>query len=100
MRVENLNSIPLLVGDFTIHNSDVLRLRSDNDLISSYSYLHIFGTIVSPKHFIRLLRLTLYVSGGYTGDIHSNSNLTNKNDLHEYKLCGSGQWTEWKFTGR
>ena len=37
--------------------------------------------------------------GGYTGDIHSNSNLTNKNDLFEYKFA-TGQWVEWKFDGR
>nr|CAH7718604.1 unnamed protein product [Callosobruchus chinensis] len=42
---------------------------------------------------------SMYVFGGYTGDIHSNSNLTNKNDLFEYKFH-SGQWIEWRFTGR
>ena len=44
------------------------------------------------------LILLLY-SGGYTGDLHSNSNLTNKNDLFEYKFA-TGQWVEWKFDGR
>lgn len=44
--------------------------------------------------------LTLYhISGGYTGDIYSNSNLKNKNDLFEYKFA-TGQWTEWKVEGR
>lgn len=38
-------------------------------------------------------------SGGYTGDIHSNSNLTNKNDLFEYRFA-KGQWVEWKYEGR
>ena len=38
-------------------------------------------------------------SGGYTGDIHSNSNLTNKNDLFEYKFA-TGLWNEWRFDGR
>ncbi|KAK7794508.1 hypothetical protein R5R35_004725 [Gryllus longicercus] len=42
---------------------------------------------------------SMFVFGGYTGDIHSNSNLTNKNDLFEYRF-GSGQWIEWKFFGR
>lgn len=42
---------------------------------------------------------SMYVFGGYTGDIHSNSNLTNKNDLHEYKFL-TGQWIEWNFTGK
>lgn len=41
----------------------------------------------------------MFVFGGYTGDIHSNSNLTNKNDLFEYKFT-SGQWVEWKFIGK
>uniref|UniRef100_A0A3B3QVT1 Leucine zipper like post translational regulator 1 n=1 Tax=Paramormyrops kingsleyae TaxID=1676925 RepID=A0A3B3QVT1_9TELE len=36
---------------------------------------------------------------GYTGDIYSNSNLKNKNDLFEYKFA-TGQWTEWKVEGR
>ncbi|KAG8039750.1 hypothetical protein G9C98_000479 [Cotesia typhae] len=42
---------------------------------------------------------SMFVFGGYTGDIHSNSNLTNKNDLFEYKFQ-TGQWTEWKFIGK
>ncbi|XP_046682002.1 leucine-zipper-like transcriptional regulator 1 isoform X2 [Homalodisca vitripennis] len=42
---------------------------------------------------------SMFVFGGYTGDIHSNSNLTNKNDLFEYKFQ-TGQWIEWKFVGR
>ena len=41
----------------------------------------------------------MFVFGGYTGDIHSNSNLTNKNDLYEYKFA-TGQWVEWKFEGK
>lgn len=39
---------------------------------------------------------SMFVFGGYTGDIHSNSNLTNKNDLFEYKFQ-NGTWVEWKF---
>lgn len=42
---------------------------------------------------------SMFVFGGYTGDIHSNSNLTNKNDLYEYKFA-TGQWVQWKFEGR
>ena len=41
----------------------------------------------------------LLLSGGYTGDIHSNSNLTNKNDLFEYNF-DKCQWLEWRFEGR
>lgn len=43
--------------------------------------------------------LDVFFSGGYTGDIYSNSNLKNKNDLFEYKFA-TGQWTEWKVEGR
>lgn len=38
----------------------------------------------------------MFIFGGYTGDIHSNSNLANRNDLWEYKFA-NGQWTQWKF---
>ena len=34
-----------------------------------------------------------------TGDLYSNSNLQNKNDLFEYKF-NTGQWTEWRIEGR
>lgn len=36
----------------------------------------------------------MFVFGGYTGDIYSNSNLRNKNDLFEYKFTTS-QWIDW-----
>ncbi|OCU02165.1 hypothetical protein XELAEV_18007926mg [Xenopus laevis] len=42
---------------------------------------------------------SMFVFGGYTGDIYSNSNLKNKNDLFEYKFA-TGLWTEWKIEGR
>ena len=38
---------------------------------------------------------SMFVFGGYTGDIHSNSNLTNRNDLWEYKF-DTTQWVEWR----
>lgn len=41
----------------------------------------------------------MFIFGGYTGDIHSNSNLTNKNDLYEYNIK-IGQWIKWVFTGK
>lgn len=44
-------------------------------------------------------RSSMFVFGGYTGDILANSNLTNKNDLFEYKFQ-SAQWVQWKFTGQ
>ena len=39
---------------------------------------------------------SMFIFGGYTGDIHSNSNLTNRNDLWEYKF-NTFEWVEWKF---
>ncbi|XP_076294734.1 leucine zipper like transcription regulator 1 isoform X3 [Lasioglossum baleicum] len=39
---------------------------------------------------------SMFVFGGYTGDIHSNSNLTNKNDLFEYQFQ-TCQWIEWEY---
>lgn len=41
----------------------------------------------------------MFIFGGYTGELQSNSNLTNKNDLFEYKFQ-NGQWTEWRFVGK
>ena len=38
---------------------------------------------------------SMFVFGGYTGDIYSNSNLRNKNDLFEYKFTTS-QWIDWE----
>jgi len=42
---------------------------------------------------------SMFIFGGYTGDIHSNSNLTNRNDLWEYKFA-TGQWSQWFLNGR
>ncbi len=42
---------------------------------------------------------SMFVFGGYTGDIHSNSNLTNKNDLYEYNIKAA-QWIKWVFNGK
>jgi len=42
---------------------------------------------------------SMLIFGGYTGDIHSNSNLTNRNDLWEYKFA-TGQWSQWHTAGR
>ena len=38
---------------------------------------------------------SMFIFGGYTGDIPSNSNLANRNDLWEYKFQ-SCNWVEWK----
>lgn len=53
--------------------------------------------VVDATCNMELCRVIL--KGGYTGDIYSNSNLKNKNDLFEYKFA-TGQWTEWKVEGR
>lgn len=37
-------------------------------------------------HSAVIYEKSMFIFGGYTGDIHSNSNLTNKNDLFEYKF--------------
>lgn len=41
----------------------------------------------------------MFIFGGYTGDIHSNSNLTNRNDLFEYNMA-TNQWSEIKYEGK
>ncbi|XP_044749089.1 leucine-zipper-like transcriptional regulator 1 [Coccinella septempunctata] len=78
-----------------------------NDLlrfdVKEKSWGRAFATGIPPApryhHSAVVHNSSMYVFGGYTGDIHSNSNLTNKNDLFEYKFL-SGQWVEWKFVGR
>ncbi|GFV26886.1 leucine-zipper-like transcriptional regulator 1 [Trichonephila clavipes] len=78
-----------------------------NDLlrfdVKDNSWGRAFTTGVPPApryhHSAVIHENSMFVFGGYTGDIHSNSNLTNKNDLFEYKFT-SGQWVEWKFEGK
>lgn len=78
-----------------------------NDLIrfdvkdKSWGRAFATGTAPAPRyhHSAVVHGSSMFIFGGYTGDIHSNSNLTNKNDLFEYKFQ-SAHWSEWKFTGR
>lgn len=78
-----------------------------NDLIrfdvKDKSWGRAFATGLPPApryhHSAVVSGSSMFIFGGYTGDIHSNSNLTNKNDLFEYKFQ-SAHWSEWKFTGR
>ncbi|XP_021921772.1 leucine-zipper-like transcriptional regulator 1 isoform X2 [Zootermopsis nevadensis] len=67
----------------------------------SWGRAFVTGTPPAPRyhHSAVVHGTSMFVFGGYTGDIHSNSNLTNKNDLLEYKFQ-NGQWIEWKFIGR
>ncbi|KAF2894638.1 hypothetical protein ILUMI_11536 [Ignelater luminosus] len=78
-----------------------------NDLlrfdVKETSWGRAFATGCPPApryhHSAVVFNTSMFVFGGYTGDIHSNSNLTNKNDLFEYKFY-TGQWVEWKFVGK
>lgn len=58
------------------------------------------GTPPAPRyhHSAVVHGSSMFVFGGYTGDIHSNSNLSNKNDLFEYRFP-TAQWIEWRFIG-
>uniref|UniRef100_A0A1I8M2F2 BTB domain-containing protein n=1 Tax=Musca domestica TaxID=7370 RepID=A0A1I8M2F2_MUSDO len=59
------------------------------------------GTPPAPRyhHSAVVYGNSMFIFGGYTGDIHSNSNLTNKNDLFEYEFQRA-MWVEWKFSGK
>ncbi|KAL4703511.1 hypothetical protein ACJJTC_018095 [Scirpophaga incertulas] len=78
-----------------------------NDLIrfdireKSWTKTGCMGTPPAPRyhHSAVVHRSSMFVFGGYTGDILANSNLTNKNDLFEYKFQ-SAQWIQWKFSGQ
>lgn len=75
-----------------------------NDLIrfdvkeKSWGRAFSLGSAPAPRyhHSAVVYENSMFIFGGYTGDIWSNSNLTNKNDLLEYKFQ-NGQWVEWKF---
>ncbi|CAH2052382.1 unnamed protein product, partial [Iphiclides podalirius] len=78
-----------------------------NDLIrfdireKSWTKTGCMGTPPAPRyhHSAVVHRSSMFVFGGYTGDILANSNLTNKNDLFEYKFQNA-QWVQWKFVGQ
>eukprot|EP00795_Rhopilema_esculentum_P016024 gene16024-7367_t len=59
------------------------------------------GSPPAPRyhHSAVVFANSMFVFGGYTGDIYSNSNLRNKNDLFEYRF-NTGQWLEWQLHGR
>lgn len=59
------------------------------------------GVLPAPRyhHSAVIHGSSMFVFGGYTGDIHSNSNLSNKNDLFEYCFL-TGHWTPWRFDGK
>uniref|UniRef100_A0A8B9JPP2 Leucine-zipper-like transcription regulator 1 n=1 Tax=Astyanax mexicanus TaxID=7994 RepID=A0A8B9JPP2_ASTMX len=70
--------------------------RSKHTVVAYRDAIYVFGGDNGSTDLIYTGELAL---GGYTGDIYSNSNLKNKNDLFEYKFA-TGQWTEWKVEGR
>jgi len=80
--------------------------RMLNDLLrfdikdSSWGRVVASGQPPAPRyhHSAVLFANSMFVFGGYTGDIYSNSNLRNKNDLFEYRF-NTGQWIEWQVTG-
>ena len=82
--------------------------RMLNDFLVSHtkdsSWARVVFTGSPPAHRYHhsavVFRDSMFVFGGYTGDIFSNSNLRNKNDLYEYKFTTS-QWINWedKITG-
>ncbi|RZF36495.1 hypothetical protein LSTR_LSTR015297 [Laodelphax striatellus] len=78
--------------------NDLLRFDVEE---KSWGRAFVTGTPPAPRyhHSAVVHDSSMFVFGGYTGDIHSNSNLTNKDDLFEYKFQ-TGQWIEWKFEGR
>lgn len=67
----------------------------------SWSRVPSQGTPPAPRyhHSAVVHGSSMFVFGGYTGDLHSNMNLTNKNDLLEYRFP-TASWLEWKFTGK
>lgn len=86
----------------TLHHRDTTTLPASTTaacLFSVSDFAIVTSSTVSVETYMLVYMPHHCTVGGYTGDIHSNSNLTNKNDLHEYKF-GSGQWFEWKFNGR
>eukprot|EP00057_Strongylocentrotus_purpuratus_P026721 XP_011681195.1 PREDICTED: leucine-zipper-like transcriptional regulator 1 [Strongylocentrotus purpuratus] len=78
--------------------NDVLRFDVND---SSWGRAFTTGSPPAPRyhHSAVVHNGSMFIFGGYTGDIYSNSNLRNKNDLFEYKLS-NGQWIERKFEGR
>ncbi|RNA42331.1 leucine-zipper-like transcriptional regulator 1 [Brachionus plicatilis] len=54
------------------------------------------GSPPTPRyhHTAVVYNNSMFVFGGYTGDLNSNSNLCNKNDLYEYKFS-TGNWIFW-----
>ena len=69
---------------------------------SSWARVVYTGTPPAPRyhHSAVVFQNSMFVFGGYTGDINSNSSLRNSNELFEYKF-NTSQWIDWedKITG-
>lgn len=63
---------------------------------SSWARVVYTGQPPPPRyhHSAVVFRNSMFIFGGYTGDINSNSNLRNKNDLYEYHFTTS-HWIDW-----
>lgn len=63
---------------------------------SSWARVVYTGQPPAPRyhHSAVVFHNSMFIFGGYTGDINSNSNLRNKNDLYEYCFTTS-QWIDW-----
>ena len=72
----------------------VLYLAQEHHQVRNYFLLEmvvlqqVLSSISAPRyhHTAVVYYSSLYVFGGYQGDIHSNSNLKNVNDLWQYKF--------------
>lgn len=64
---------------------------------SSWARVVFTGSTPAPRyhHSAVVFRNSMFIFGGYTGDINSNSNLRNENDLYEYRFTSS-QWVDWR----
>ena len=69
---------------------------------SSWARVVYTGTPPTPRyhHSAVVFQNSMFVFGGYTGDVNSNLNLRNSNELFEYKF-NTSQWINWqdKVTG-
>lgn len=63
---------------------------------SSWARVVFTGQPPTPRyhHSAVVFNNSMFIFGGYTGDINSNSNLRNRNDLYEYCFTTS-QWIDW-----
>merc|ERR1719376_873741 len=78
--------------------NDLLRFDTKD---MSWGRALVNGIPPSPRyhHSAVVHESSMFVFGGYTGNLHTNTHLTNRDDLWEYKF-NTGQWIEWRVYGR